>query len=334
MKNKRLPFFDNAKAVLIFLVVLGHLTINYLDLYNMRFLYFFIYTFHMPLFIFISGIFAKKTINSATFNVKKIFTLILLYILFKIVLFLLSKYGFHYESSLSLFQEAGVPWYLLATAIWITATYLLKTVKRELLLPAAFLVGILIGYESVVGDYLVLSRVFTFSPFFLLGYYTDPEKLIQVLTEKSNKTLAIFFLLFVGISIYFLTQDNYFLVHFFEGRQSYISIGQHMFGGLYRLAAYVTSLFMSLAILTLIPKKQTFFTHIGRVTSQIYIIHYPLISIYNYLQLNHLLFSVFSSVDLVFYLALSMPLTFLLAWRPKFSFGKKRKWLQYLRNWT
>jgi fucose 4-O-acetylase-like acetyltransferase len=60
MRNYKI---DNIKAFLIILVVFGHM----LELVNMGGLYRLIYTIHMPVFVFVSGYFAK-------FNAKKIVT--------------------------------------------------------------------------------------------------------------------------------------------------------------------------------------------------------------------------------------------------------------------
>ena len=54
-------FFDNARALLIFLVVFGHLLQPYTESDTfLTSLYLTIYSFHMPCFLFISGYFAKK----------------------------------------------------------------------------------------------------------------------------------------------------------------------------------------------------------------------------------------------------------------------------------
>lgn len=54
-------FFDNARAILIFLVVFGHLLQPYTsEDKNLSALYLVIYSFHMPTFLFISGYFAKN----------------------------------------------------------------------------------------------------------------------------------------------------------------------------------------------------------------------------------------------------------------------------------
>lgn len=59
MTKERDYFFDNVKAVLMFLVVLGHLL---LPIHGESFLVVvkrLIYVFHMPMFVFVSGYFAK-----------------------------------------------------------------------------------------------------------------------------------------------------------------------------------------------------------------------------------------------------------------------------------
>ena len=66
--NKR-HFIDNIKVVLIFLVVFGHLIERYIDTSDtLMAIYMFIYIFHMPLFIYISG-YLSKNVNKS----KKIF---------------------------------------------------------------------------------------------------------------------------------------------------------------------------------------------------------------------------------------------------------------------
>lgn len=66
---KRISFFDNARVILIFLVVFGHLISKYVkDEPFLANIYLFIYTFHMPAFILISGYFAKKINNAGYFE--------------------------------------------------------------------------------------------------------------------------------------------------------------------------------------------------------------------------------------------------------------------------
>src|SRR5699024_11474008 len=78
---------SNLKGILIFLVVFGH----FIEIYKKEYyeLFVFIYAFHMPVFIFLSGYFAKRM------RISKIIYLILIYLVFKTflnVIFFLNDY--------------------------------------------------------------------------------------------------------------------------------------------------------------------------------------------------------------------------------------------------
>src|SRR5690606_8207293 len=82
---KRDYYFDNAKFILIFLVVFGHLIQSYIDS-NSFFsaLYKLLYTFHMPAFILVSGYFAKG-IYEKGYIFKIIKKLIIPYLIFQVI---------------------------------------------------------------------------------------------------------------------------------------------------------------------------------------------------------------------------------------------------------
>ncbi|WP_327582307.1 acyltransferase family protein [Nonomuraea sp. NBC_00507] len=58
--RKREPYLDNVKFVLAALVVIGHALRPTVDADSARSLYIFIYTFHMPLFVVISGYLSRN----------------------------------------------------------------------------------------------------------------------------------------------------------------------------------------------------------------------------------------------------------------------------------
>ena len=79
------PFFDNAKFVLITLVVIGH---AYTSLRHesefIKSAYFLIYSFHMPLFILISGYFTKN-FNKPEYFRKTISSALIPYLIFEAI---------------------------------------------------------------------------------------------------------------------------------------------------------------------------------------------------------------------------------------------------------
>ena len=77
--GKRIALWDNLKLFLIFLVVLGHLSFDYFDSSQMfRTISMVIYTFHMPAFVFISGLFCKRSVNSDSPPIKRFFSFMML----------------------------------------------------------------------------------------------------------------------------------------------------------------------------------------------------------------------------------------------------------------
>ena len=74
LTEKRDYLFDNLKALMLFLVVIGHILDPYIERQDSlyRYLMQYIYLFHMPMFAFITGYFTKNTEkarNSAFRNV-------------------------------------------------------------------------------------------------------------------------------------------------------------------------------------------------------------------------------------------------------------------------
>lgn len=73
----RIDYLDTVKALAIFCVILGH-SIQYFDVSGeLKWMYSFIYSFHMPLFMAVSGFFLSKlfdmrlTTNNNIMNNKK-----------------------------------------------------------------------------------------------------------------------------------------------------------------------------------------------------------------------------------------------------------------------
>lgn len=67
--TKRIYKWDNLKCFLIVMVVIGHFVNQYAPISNtMKSLSLFIYSFHMPLFIFLSGLLQKYGHSDVSFN--------------------------------------------------------------------------------------------------------------------------------------------------------------------------------------------------------------------------------------------------------------------------
>ena len=86
MVTKRIEKWDNLKFFLILFVVVGHFCEYFIGNNAVaRDIFVFIYSFHMPLFIFVSGLFSKKNIDEKRYE--KMFSFVIVFFLINIFLF-------------------------------------------------------------------------------------------------------------------------------------------------------------------------------------------------------------------------------------------------------
>lgn len=171
---RRDSWLDNARFVLIALVVFGHLLERVFAEYPwLHTAYDFIYTFHMPAFAFLSGAVARPQFN-AKLGRSVLFRLLWPYLAFE------GLYAL--AALLPLWPDAGpgsvttpywLMWYLLSLACWRLLLPLFARLPRRLLIAVA--VALAAGWVSDIGYFLSLSRTLVFFPLFLLGWQTTPR---------------------------------------------------------------------------------------------------------------------------------------------------------------
>ncbi|WP_281397301.1 acyltransferase family protein [Heyndrickxia vini] len=128
--SKRSLYFDNAKLILIFLVVFGHVISPLKGNDDILFtLYTVIFLFHMPAFILISGYFAKGY-RKKGYLIKSVKKILLPYLIFQAI------YSFFYfisgdEKSLTIdfLQPHWTLWFLLSLFCWNVLIYAFAKLK-------------------------------------------------------------------------------------------------------------------------------------------------------------------------------------------------------------
>ncbi len=316
--------FDNAKFLLIFLVVLGHVADNYCDFYaGVRCLFLYIYTFHMPAFLFISGLFSKHLVNQERLNWKRLIPYPVLCVLLNFFRNF-SLYLFDHGKKFHLMKQDGVSWFLWVLFVFYILTWLIKDFPKKNILLIAVAFALLAGYDSNIGSNFALSRIAVFYPFFYLGYSTKIEHISKILDNKALKIISPFWLLAYGVAL-FLTIDHgvYWLRKFFTGQNSYkVLFGDHytdslrlfMEAPVYRLATLVITFVTLFAFLALVPKRKIFaLTTAGSRTLAIYFWHLPLATVLMNVGVFHR-FAISSLKNCcIFMLAVSVGLTLLLS---------------------
>lgn len=272
----RIYQWDTLKFVLILLVVFGHFIHSYTeDAIISEKLYVFILGFHMPAFLFISGIFSKKTIQ--TKNYRKCFEYFVLYVFCKVCIFI-SKILIQENYDFSLFDESGVPWYAFALIAFVLFTILLQQVQPVYLFVFSIILGCIIGYDDAIGDLFVSSRIVVFYPFFLAGYLLDGHKLLQFLSKFYFKIIGVGIFLAWACYIQFIPNATNLWHPLVTGRETLDKYGINYFW--YRALYYVVIFLLIFSAIALTPNRNSIISTWGSRSIQVYTLHRGLIYIF------------------------------------------------------
>lgn len=267
------------------LVVIGHFAESNVDkVVAYKWLFLFIYSFHMPLFIFVSGLFHKD--NDIT---RKVVFYLSVYLAEKILTFFVSLYVSG-SYSFSLLTESGLAWFVFSIAIYEAVTYLLRDINKKYLIVLFGILGCFLGYDKTVGDYLVLSRTLIFFPFYLLGACTSREMLERAACSRKVKLAGCILLVFAAFIFYVKLDSLYILRHLFTGRNAFKE-EILPYGPLCRAGCYVYTAVISLAFILAAPTKRIrLLTGAGSKTLQIYFWHQSIRKILVYFGVSTLVF--------------------------------------------
>lgn len=197
-ENKREYRMDNLKVFLTFFVIMGHLLEGFQG-ENVKLIYLIIYSFHMPAFVFITGYFAKE-------KPKQIIGSILFpYVIYQILYHAFECYVLHETKELQFMTPYWLLWYLVAYFVWMLLLPIFEgeTLKKQIIhLCFTFVLALAIGYDQTIQYKLSLSRIIVFLPFFLLGYYRVPDRLVNKL--KGRKTTLVCCVLMIISSLFYM----------------------------------------------------------------------------------------------------------------------------------
>ena len=286
MSTQRVALWDNARFGAIALMVAGHTLTKMVGENDAAFtLYVFIYAFHVPVFVAVSGYFTKGTAPDDR-RIRSVFTDILVpYVIFEVIW---SVVLFFYNGSFRLdFTRASwTLWFLLALAIWRIVLPYLVALKYPLLI--SIVISITAGYFPIDQTFSA-ARVLGFLPFFVFGWQLREWNLgarwmalcSQSVIRWRVVATAFMALVAVGIavSVPFLREVQ--IRSFITYDSGYVTFGyDQWWGGLGRLATMLVAAAMIMAFLILIPREQTWFTQFGQATIYVYLLHtfvlYPL----------------------------------------------------------
>lgn len=252
-------------------------------------LFLMIYAFHMPLFIFISGYFAKRA------SLKKVINFLLLYLLFQTIFIVRANFVaknplFYIDYSLPYFHL----WYLVSMVLWYSVAILINKFNLSANRKIVVLTFIIIisvssrfftaeitnminiifpNFQSYTFSY---QRTLSFAVFFFLGFFMNQAYLVKIYSSLKRK-LIISFATVIGlyIYIYYTSKFNNNTEKIFKG-----SYGLEILESsnlLMTITQVITTLLISIGlcyvVLNIIPNRISFLTTWGDNSLTIFLFH-------------------------------------------------------------
>lgn len=292
----RIALWDNARFVLILLVVVGHMISTVRTDSQLGFaLYAYIYLFHMPAMILLAGVFARPETSPKVMRstVQLLLTWLVWEGIWAVIKFLQNG------------QEPG-PGFLIRPS-W-TLWFLVTLVTMRLLLPliARLRHPLLVSSVIALGGSLIpdvntefsASRTMAFLPFFVLGWlardrgwlerawFTAPRVMLRGAAWAFFAMIALVFALISNFD------DIWRIDHWLTWRDSYYDDFESAPIGELQPDTWVTiaplgivisavllciAALMTFALLIVLPRRRTFYTTWGTRTLFVYLLHGPIV---------------------------------------------------------
>jgi len=276
---ERDSYFDTLKWVLIVLVVYGHMISHCyyvggtfsLAMYNT------IYSFHMPLFVFLSGRYSQMSDRKKYLS--GILRLLQPYLLFQLLHML---YQMHQGGDFSvvqlLFWPIYIMWYLMSLILWRTIVYFaggnFMARYPKAVIALSFVIAMVVGWIKIELP-LSIRPTLSFLPFFILGYYSVKIDLKQRV-RKVPLWAAVAVVLAVFACFYFLLNRNMRVVFASFVYRTPLDVAL-------RAAYLFVAMVMSVAVMRIVPGgkrmaqwgRRTLFTYLWHPFVMFFILWLP-----------------------------------------------------------
>ncbi|MBB4933810.1 fucose 4-O-acetylase-like acetyltransferase [Lipingzhangella halophila] len=266
--KKRDALLDNAKFILIVLVFVGHAIEPLTDTRIAEAVYFWIYLFHMPAFVLISG-YLSRSYDGSRRRIDKLLTTIATPYLIFWGIYALQSLSAGRDLPDSPLQPLWITWFLAALFIWRLTVPLWNRIRW----PFAVSIGIsFLGGMVATGEVLSESRILSLLPFFVAGLLVE-QRHLDILKSAWVRAWSVGVVLVTAAMTYvYLEQLSREWVYW---RESLIDRNVDMLpiGLPGRVTFLVLAFSLTIALLSLVPHRTTRFTKLGALTMYVFLLH-------------------------------------------------------------
>ncbi len=276
--KERVAYLDNARYWVMLLVVIGHSLTQFVAMDSARAVYVWIYAFHMPFFILISGYTARRYMGDARQVKRIISTLVVPYLLVETTLQLLMRHYTGRPDPLALLSPQWLGWFLAALFVWRLTTPIWRALKYPI--TTSIVISLLVGLIEVP-NVLALPKILGFLPFYVVGLHMTRERFLML--SRTPVRIASAIVLGVAFVLCYLYSRNWttdWLLY--KARYDESPLNSTPLDGItQRAELLIIGFTLSFAALALIPRRRSWTTRLGQRTFYCYLLHGYIILILN-----------------------------------------------------
>lgn len=280
LKRRRVPLWDNARWIAITLVVVGHGILPLIAEDDAAYsVYLFIYSFHVAVFVTVSGYFAKSGPLNARAMRQILTDIVFPFFIFETIWTVIRWLpGGAFE--LDYTTASWTLWFLIALAVWRIVLPYLVLLRYPLLIAIAISLGA--GYTETIDSTLALSRTLGMLPFFVFGWKLRQSQLtgrwldlpFRIAWRWRAGAIALFAAVLAVMPMAIETWRDLKLRRFMLYDEAYVAIGyDEPWSGGIRLVLLLSGMVLAVGFLVLMPRGATWITPFGTATMYIYLLH-------------------------------------------------------------
>lgn len=202
--KERVAYLDNARYWVMLLVVIGHSLTQFVAMDSARAVYVWIYSFHMPFFILISGYTARRYVGDFRQVRRIVSTLVIPYLLVETTLQLITRHYANTPDQLKILSPQWLAWFMAALFIWRITTPIWRALKYPI--TTSIIISLVVGLIEVP-NVLALPKVLGFLPFYVVGLHMSRDR-FNALARPAVRIAAVL-LLSTSLLICYLYSKNW-----------------------------------------------------------------------------------------------------------------------------
>lgn len=268
-------WLDNVKMLLVTMVVIGHAVVLAPPDDTSEHLYDFIYAWHIPAFVLVTGYFSRSFTWCRRHLVALVTTIAVPYVVFELAMWWFrTEVGGEEIGDTVLVNPHWPVWYLAAVFLWRLATPVLA--RHWVAIPLSVLASLLFPLEG--STVLDLNRVIGLLPFFVLGLHLTPELLAKVRSRSAILPGAVLLVALWQVADHF----DELIPHpaessattWFWYSEPYAAFGVSGSEGMVvRLCLIAVTTVAILAVMALVPRGHSRWSDLGTATLVVYLLH-------------------------------------------------------------